>query len=300
VDSAEEPKGEPSSSKADVGIEGADGADISGSSMAEVHDFIHYTHKLSAEEDMPEEREEEEADEATALADAEAKVETAMDAKASAEASKESVMKTEAIETSDTQEKNEETAEATSQEDSGGQEASRSLSITDDSKTDESKHEIASTPDHLLVVCDAMAALVKDDDPSAAEMNRLTEQIFKLFGAVTEERNSLQDRLEQQEVELLKNEEKIGVLEDEIEKQLADWDMLEVKLGQADSEIRKLLAENEKLGNELQEGTKNRVLESWGDPSDFSAVNDTIKQFSAEIATAKSELEEAQKRMETM
>ena len=60
---------------------------------------------------------------------------------------------------------------------------------------------------------------------------------------------------------------------------------MEVKLGQADLEIRKLLAENQRLGNELEVVSK---ADSNGDPSDFQE----IKNFSDDIATANSELEE--------
>jgi hypothetical protein len=109
-----------------------------------------------------------------------------------------------------------------------------------------------------------------------------------------EERISLHARLQKQEAELLKSEEKIEMLEDEIEKQLADWEVLEVKLGQADLEIRKLLAENQRLGNELEVATS-RKADSNGDPINFSAVKESSesqKALSDKIATAQSELEE--------
>lgn len=153
-------------------------------------------------------------------------------------------------------------------------------------------NEVTSSPEipkELLAVCDAMAGLVKEDESTSKEMHRLKEQLLILVGAMHDEKISLHARLQKQEAELLKSEEKIGMLEDEIEKQLADWDVLEVKLGQADLEISKLLAENQRLGNELEMTSK---ADLNGDPSEFSPVNVPLKNFSEEIATAKSELEE--------
>ena len=143
-------------------------------------------------------------------------------------------------------------------------------------------------------MCEAMTALVKNDESSSKEMNRLKEELLILFGAMHEERISLHARLQKQEAELWKSEEKIEMLEDEIEKQLADWEVLEVKLGQADLEIRKLLAENQRLGNELEVATS-RKADSNGDPINFSAVKESSesqKALSDKIATAQSELEE--------
>eukprot|EP00429_Kryptoperidinium_foliaceum_P060423 CAMPEP_0176096478 /NCGR_PEP_ID=MMETSP0120_2-20121206/48365_1 /TAXON_ID=160619 /ORGANISM="Kryptoperidinium foliaceum, Strain CCMP 1326" /LENGTH=439 /DNA_ID=CAMNT_0017430463 /DNA_START=113 /DNA_END=1432 /DNA_ORIENTATION=- len=146
----------------------------------------------------------------------------------------------------------------------------------------------------LQEVCEAMMAIIKEDESSLAEMLSLQERLLNVFRSMNDEHLVTGQRLNARDEELQAAIEKNENLEREIEEQLADWFLMENKLVQADEEIKHLLAENQRLE---AEANKARGV-APDDPTDFTVVTNSLKEFSNEIASAKTELVEAQKKIE--